>query len=96
MPHILSMPQSGFQALILCGPGIGLSTFTSIPDEYPKALVSVANRPMVWYVLDWCYRMGVTSKQALNFYLYCFELHTRLLQIPYGPSCDPTSRETTS
>src|SRR5437763_3196778 len=65
MPHMLSMPQSGFQALILCGPGIGLSTFTSIPDEYPKALVSIANRPMVWYVLDWCYRMGVTSKQTL-------------------------------
>jgi translation initiation factor eIF-2B subunit gamma len=85
MPHMFSMPQSGFQALILCGLGIGLSTFTSIPDEYPKALVSVANRPMVWYVLDWCYRMGVTSKQALNFYLYCFELDTRLLQIPYSP-----------
>ncbi|EXJ91108.1 hypothetical protein A1O1_04215 [Capronia coronata CBS 617.96] len=55
------MPQTGFQALILCGPGIGLSTFTSVPAEYPKALVEVANRPMVWYVLDWCYRMGVTD-----------------------------------
>ncbi|EXJ92651.1 hypothetical protein A1O3_01203 [Capronia epimyces CBS 606.96] len=55
------MPQSGFQALILCGPGIGLSTFTSVPAEFPKALVEVANRPMVWYVLDWCYRMGVTD-----------------------------------
>ena len=92
MPHMLSMPQSGFQALILCGPGIGLSTFTSIPDEYPKALVSVANRPMVWYVLDWCYRMGVTSKHALNFYLYHFKLDTRLLQILLR---DPTSWETT-
>ena len=60
MPHAV-MPQSGFQALILCGPGIGLSTFTSVPSEFPKALVSVANRPMVWYVLDWCYRMGVTD-----------------------------------
>lgn len=55
------MPQTGFQALILCGPGIGLSTFTSVPAEFPKALVEVANRPMVWYVLDWCYRMGVTD-----------------------------------
>lgn len=61
MPHAVSMPQSGFQALILCGPGIGLSTFTSVPSEYPKALINVANRPMVWYVLDWCYRMGVTN-----------------------------------
>lgn len=55
------MPQTGFQALILCGPGIGLSTFTSIPSEFPKALVEVGNRPMIWYVLDWCYRMGVTD-----------------------------------
>ena len=61
MPHPTNMPQSGFQALILCGPGIGLSTFTSVPNEYPKALVNVATRPMVWYVLDWCYRMGVTD-----------------------------------
>ncbi|KIW18890.1 hypothetical protein PV08_03179 [Exophiala spinifera] len=55
------MPQTGFQALILCGPGIGLSTFTSTPNEFPKALVEVGNRPMIWYVLDWCYRMGVTD-----------------------------------
>ena len=61
MPHAVSMPHSGFQALILCGPGIGLSTFTSVPVEFPKALVEIANRPMVWYVLDWCYRMGVTD-----------------------------------
>ena len=61
MPHAVSMPQSGFQALILCGPGIGLNTFTSVPSDFPKALVEVANRPMVWYVLDWCYRMGVTD-----------------------------------
>jgi translation initiation factor eIF-2B subunit gamma len=61
MPHAVNMPQSGFQALILCGPGIGLSTFTSVPSEFPKALIEIANRPMVWYVLDWCYRMGVTD-----------------------------------
>lgn len=61
MPHAVSMPHPGFQAIILCGPGIGLSTFTSVPNEFPKALVEVANRPMVWYVLDWCYRMGITD-----------------------------------
>lgn len=61
MPHAINMPQTGFQALILCGPGIGLSTFTSVPKEFPKALVQIANRPMVWYVLDWCYRAGVTG-----------------------------------
>lgn len=61
MPHAVNMPQTGFQALILCGPGVGLGTFTSVPQEYPKALVPIANRPMIWYVLDWCYRMGVTN-----------------------------------
>lgn len=55
------MPNAGFQALILCGPGIGLSTFTNKPEDFPKALINVANRPMVWYVLDWCYRMGVSD-----------------------------------
>ncbi|KAH0566049.1 hypothetical protein GP486_000542 [Trichoglossum hirsutum] len=55
------MPATGFQALILCGPGVSLNTFTSNPEEFPKALVPVANRPMVWYPLDWCYRLGVTS-----------------------------------
>lgn len=60
MPHAVTV-QTGFQALILCGPGIGLSTFTNVPHDYPKALVPIANRPMIWYVLDWCYRMGVTN-----------------------------------
>lgn len=57
----VKMPQTGFQALILCGPGVSLNTFTSVPAEYPKALIPIANRPMVWYVLDWCYRMGIGS-----------------------------------
>lgn len=61
MPHAVVGAQTGFQALILCGPGIGLNTFTNTPQDYPKALVPIANRPMIWYVLDWCYRMGVTN-----------------------------------
>jgi hypothetical protein len=76
MPHALSMPQTGFQALILCGPGGSLNTFTTVPKEYPKALISVANRPMVWHVLDWCYRMGVTSKST--------NVDARLLSSPTG------------
>ncbi|CAD0081764.1 unnamed protein product [Aureobasidium vineae] len=55
------MPYAGFQAFILCGPGLSLNTFTSNVADYPKALVPIANRPMVWYPLDWCYRMGVTN-----------------------------------
>ncbi|KAF1980307.1 eukaryotic translation initiation factor-like protein subunit eIF2B-gamma [Bimuria novae-zelandiae CBS 107.79] len=60
MPHA-TLPSPGFQALILCGPGASLSTFTSSPKDIPKALLPVANRPMVWYPLEWCYRMGVTD-----------------------------------
>ncbi|KAF2141955.1 uncharacterized protein K452DRAFT_287144 [Aplosporella prunicola CBS 121167] len=55
------MPSPGFQALILCGPGVSLDTFTSSPKDFPKALVPIANRPMVWYPLEWCYRMGITN-----------------------------------
>ena len=62
MPHALSMPAPGFQAIILCGPGSSFPTFTANPDENPKALIPIANRPMVWYPIDFCYRMGVTSE----------------------------------
>ncbi|OKL56126.1 hypothetical protein UA08_08719 [Talaromyces atroroseus] len=61
MPHSVPIPYSGFQALILCGPGVSLNTFTSNPEEFPKCLIPIANRPMVWYPLDWCYRMGITN-----------------------------------
>jgi len=60
MPHA-TLPSPGFQALILCGPGASLTTFTSSPKDIPKALLPIANRPMVWYPLEWCYRMGVTQ-----------------------------------
>ena len=55
------MPTLGFQAIILCGPGVSFNTFTSNPEEFPKALIPIANRPMIWYPLDWCYRTGITS-----------------------------------
>ncbi|KAF2683663.1 hypothetical protein K458DRAFT_304566 [Lentithecium fluviatile CBS 122367] len=60
MPHA-TLPSPGFQAVILCGPGASFSTFTSSPKDIPKALLPIANRPMVWYPLEWCYRMGVTD-----------------------------------
>lgn len=60
MPHA-TLPSPGFQALILCGPGASFSTFTSAPADFPKALLPIANRPMLWYPLEWCYRMGVTD-----------------------------------
>lgn len=71
MPHATNIPPSGFQAIILCGPGVSLNTFTANPEEFPKALVPIANRPMVWYPLDWCYRMGITSEFSVRF-IFCF------------------------
>jgi hypothetical protein len=85
MPHSGSVPPSGFQALILCGPGVSLNTFTSSPEEFPKALVPIANRPMVWYPLDWCYRMGITSMFKLSsaitldlLFMLCIMLYFRV------------------
>ncbi|KAK4088472.1 hypothetical protein Purlil1_7023 [Purpureocillium lilacinum] len=60
-PHATSMPSTGLQALILCGPGSSFPTFTSNPDENPKALLPIANRPMVWYPIDFCLRTGITD-----------------------------------
>lgn len=65
MPHSVTVPHTGFQALILCGPGVSLNTFTSNPEEFPKALIPIANRPMVFYPLEWCYRMGISSKSDI-------------------------------
>ncbi|KAJ5583461.1 hypothetical protein N7535_002081 [Penicillium sp. DV-2018c] len=52
---------TGLQALILCGPGGSLNTFTCRPEEFPKALISVANRPMVFYAIDLCRHAKITD-----------------------------------
>lgn len=54
-------PRLDLQAVILCGPGLSLNTFTANPDECPKALLPIANRPMVWYPLDWLHWAGITG-----------------------------------
>lgn len=44
-----------FHAVILCGPGTQLAPFSKERSTgIAKALLPVANRPMVEYVLDWC------------------------------------------
>ncbi|KAH8600579.1 nucleotide-diphospho-sugar transferase [Bisporella sp. PMI_857] len=50
-----------FQAVILCGPGSSFPTFTTNSDQNPKALLPIANRPMVWYAIDFCRRMLITD-----------------------------------
>jgi translation initiation factor eIF-2B subunit gamma len=69
MPHALSMPAPGLQAIILCGPGSSFPTFTANPDENPKALIPIANRPMLWYPIDFCYRMGITGEVLLVLFM---------------------------
>ena len=65
MPHAVTIATPGLQALILCGPGSSFPTFTANPDENPKALLPIANRPMVWYPLEFCYRAGITSESQV-------------------------------
>lgn len=79
MPHA-TQPSPGLQAFILCGPGVSLNTFTSSPKDLPKALIPIANRPMVWYPLDWCYRMGVTGMLEPAHYIYDHVEHTTDLE----------------
>ncbi|KAJ5676520.1 eukaryotic translation initiation factor subunit eIF2B-gamma [Penicillium maclennaniae] len=61
MPQSIPVPSTGFQALILCGPGVSLNTFTANPEEHPKCLVPVANRPMVYYAIDFLRRSGISD-----------------------------------
>ncbi|KAJ5189539.1 hypothetical protein N7491_005868 [Penicillium cf. griseofulvum] len=80
------MPHAGpmdFQALILCGPGGSLNTFTSRPEEYPKCLIQVANRPMVFYAIDFCRRSGVTDITLITPPLSYPPLRAALDQNPY-------------
>jgi len=61
MPHATLPPSPGLQALILCGPGLSLTPFTSNSLTLPKALLPIANRPMLWYPLTWCHWAGITD-----------------------------------
>ncbi|CAI7644931.1 unnamed protein product [Penicillium glandicola] len=80
------MPHAGpmdFQALILCGPGGSLNTFTSRPEEYPKCLIQVANRPMVFYAIEFCRQSGVTDITLITPPLSFPPLRVALDQNPY-------------
>ncbi|MCJ1483259.1 hypothetical protein MMC06_003426 [Schaereria dolodes] len=77
------MPSPGFQAFILCGPGVSLNTFTATPEEFPKALIPIANRPMMWYPLDWCYRMGISNIHLVTPPSSAKAIEAALLQNPH-------------
>ncbi|KAJ6111221.1 eukaryotic translation initiation factor subunit eIF2B-gamma [Penicillium sp. IBT 16267x] len=61
MPHSIPVPPTGFQALILCGPGASLNTFTTNPEEYPKCLIPVGNRVMLYFPMTYALRAGITD-----------------------------------
>ncbi|KAI9810745.1 MAG: hypothetical protein M1827_006083 [Pycnora praestabilis] len=90
MPLAQTMPSSGFQAFILCGPGLSLNTFTSSPEEFPKALVPIANRPMIWYPLDWCYRMGIITPSSASAIDAALSQNPHLTSLP-SPKADVLS-----
>ena len=95
MPHATTIPRSlGLQAFILCGPGVNLETLSA--DE-PKALLPIANRPMVWYVIDWCYRAGITDVTLITPPSLSKALHDGLAQNPllssFSPKLDVLSPE---
>ncbi|KAF3927034.1 hypothetical protein ABW21_db0207582 [Orbilia brochopaga] len=50
----------GLTAVILCGEGTALKPILSSP-KFPKALLPVANRPMIQYPLEWLLDGGITS-----------------------------------
>lgn len=44
-----------FHAIVLCGPGKQMTPFSQVRSTgTPKALLPIANRPMVDYALEWC------------------------------------------
>ncbi|KAI9041584.1 translation initiation factor eIF-2B gamma subunit family protein [Aspergillus affinis] len=87
------VPSSGFQALILCGPGESLNTISSNPDENPKCLIPIALRPMVYYPLDWCKRAGINDIVLITPPSALTSVKAALQQNPYLtslPSPSPT------
>ncbi|KAL4888817.1 nucleotide-diphospho-sugar transferase [Aspergillus ambiguus] len=87
------VPASGFQALILCGPGESLNTISSNPEENPKALIPIALKPMVTWVIEWCKRAGIHDITLVTPPSALAPLKAALQQNPYLtslPSPSPT------
>ncbi|CAL8574718.1 Translation initiation factor eIF-2B subunit gamma [Xanthoria parietina] len=82
MPARMPLPHD-FQALILCGPGVSFNTFTSTPEDFPKALIPVANRPMIWYPLDWCRRANITRITLITPTTSCKAIEDALSRNPH-------------
>jgi translation initiation factor eIF-2B subunit gamma len=57
-----ALPSIGFQAVILCGAGEGLHPFAGDENLVPKALLQVANKPMIYYPIEWCEKAGISCQ----------------------------------
>ncbi|PKK79616.1 nucleotide-diphospho-sugar transferase [Rhizophagus irregularis] len=60
MKQKLHVRYTEFQAIVLCGYGNRLYPLTE-DNNIPKALLPLANKPMLHYVLDWLERAGITD-----------------------------------
>lgn len=53
-------PNSDIQAVILCGPGHSLDPLID-EESTPKALLPIANKPLLYYPITWLQQSGVTG-----------------------------------
>ncbi|KAJ1946529.1 Translation initiation factor eIF-2B subunit gamma [Linderina macrospora] len=54
-----------FKAIILAGPGNDLYPLTE-RENTPKALLPIANKPMIWYVLQWLEQGGLLDIEIVT------------------------------
>jgi translation initiation factor eIF-2B subunit gamma len=59
-----------FQAVVYCGQGSRLYPFTD-KENHPKALLSVAGKPLIHYPLEWLEQEGIFGKSS-----HCISSHT--------------------
>ncbi|CAI5755937.1 unnamed protein product [Candida verbasci] len=87
-----------FTAVILCGKGKELSPFSlsSRSTGFPKAILPIANKPMIEYVIEWCFKgffakiLLVTydnEENSINEWLNKYKKQMELNQ-EYSPSID--------
>lgn len=53
--------NSDLQAVVLVGPGHRLHPFVD-DQSIPKALLPVANRPMIYFIISWLVQHGIQGR----------------------------------
>ncbi|KAI5851437.1 nucleotide-diphospho-sugar transferase [Morchella snyderi] len=82
----LCPPGPGFQAIILCGPGTSLYPFTGVEELLPKALIPIANKPMILYPLEWCQKGRFESILVLTLaeHLVAIQAYLKSQMFPFN------------